>query len=75
MYIQGETLINLSYLILSYLTISVIPMFTWCKKLSVLLKCIKSPKLKLVIELSNIETVRKLVSIRNKILYVVRYQI
>ena len=50
-------------------------MFAWCKKLSVLLKCIKSPKLKLVIELSNIETVRKLVSIRDKILYVVRYQI
>ena len=45
-----------------------IPMFTWYKELSVLLKCITCPSSLLDIELSNIDTVRELLSIRDEVL-------
>ena len=45
-----------------------IPMFTWYKELSVLLKCITCPSLLSDIELSNINTVRELLSIRDEVL-------
>ena len=44
------------------------PMFTWCKELSVLLKCIACPSSLSDIELSNIDTVRELLSIRDEVL-------
>ena len=43
-------------------------MFTWYKELSVLLKCITCSSPPLDIELSNIGTVRELLSIRDKVL-------
>ena len=43
-------------------------MFTWYKGLSVLLKCITCPNSLLDIELSNIDTVRELLSIRYEVL-------
>ena len=45
-----------------------IPMFSWYKELSVLLKCITSPSSLSDIELSNIDTVRELLSIRDEVL-------
>ena len=43
-------------------------MFTWYKELSVLLKCITCPSSVSDIELSNIDTVRELLSIRDEVL-------
>ena len=43
-------------------------MFTWYKELSVLLKCITCPTSLSDIELSNIDTVRELLSIRDEVL-------
>ena len=45
-----------------------IPMFAWYKELSVFLKCIKCPSSLSDIELSNIDTVRELLSIRDEVL-------
>ena len=45
-----------------------IPMFAWYKELSVLLKCITCPSSPSDIELSNIDTVRELLSIREEVL-------
>ena len=45
-----------------------IPMLAWYKELSVLLKCITYPSLLSDIELSNIDTVRELLSIRDEVL-------
>ena len=45
-----------------------IPMFAWYKELSVLLKCIPCPSSPSDIELSNIDTVRELLSIRDEVL-------
>ena len=45
-----------------------IPMFTWYKELSVLLKCLTYPSSLSDIELSNIDTVRELLSIRDEVL-------
>ena len=45
-----------------------IPMFTWYKELSVLLKCLTYPSSLSDIELSNIDTVRELLSIRYEVL-------
>ena len=45
-----------------------IPMFTWYKELSALLKCITYPSSLLDIELSNIDTVRELLSVRDEVL-------
>ena len=45
-----------------------IPMFTWYKELSVLLKCITCPSSLADIELSNIDTVRELLRIRDEVL-------
>ena len=45
-----------------------IPMFIWYKELSVLLKCLTYPSLLSDIELSNIDTVQELLSIRDEIL-------
>ena len=45
-----------------------IPMFAWYKELSVLLKCITCPSSPSDIELSNIDTVRELLSIRDEVL-------
>ena len=45
-----------------------IPMFAWYKELSVLLKCITCPSSLSDIELSNIDTVRELLSIRDEVL-------
>ena len=43
-------------------------MFTWYKELSVLLTCITCPSSLSDIELSNIDTVRELISIRDEVL-------
>ena len=43
-------------------------MFAWHKELSVLLKCITCPSSLSDIELSNIDTVRKLLSIRDEVI-------
>ena len=43
-------------------------MFSWCKELSVLLKCITCPSSLLDIELSNMDAVRELLSIRDEVL-------
>ena len=43
-------------------------MFTWYKELSVLLKCLTYPSSQSDIELSNIDTVRELLSIRDEVL-------
>ena len=45
-----------------------IPMFTWYKELSVLLKCLTYPSSLSDIELSNIDTVRELLSFRDEVL-------
>ena len=45
-----------------------IPMFAWYEELSVLLKCITRPSSLSDIELSNIDTIRELLSIRDEIL-------
>ena len=45
-----------------------IPMFTWYKELSVLLKGLTYPSSLSDIELSNIDTVRELLSIRDEVL-------
>ena len=45
-----------------------IPMFTWYKELSVLLKCITCPTSLSDIELSNIDTFWELLSIREEVL-------
>ena len=45
-----------------------IPMFTWYKELSVLLRCLTYPGSLSDIELSNIDTVRELLSIRDEVL-------
>ena len=45
-----------------------IPMFTWYMELSVLLKCLTYPSSLSDIELSNIDTVRELLSIRDEVL-------
>ena len=42
-------------------------MFAWYKELSVLLKCITRPSSSSDIELSNIDTVRELLSIRDEV--------
>ena len=44
-----------------------IPMFAWYKELSVLLKCITCPSSPSDIELSNIDTVRELLSVRDEV--------
>ena len=43
-------------------------MFAWYKELSVLLKCVTCPSSLSDIELSNIDTVRELLSIRDEVL-------
>ena len=43
-------------------------MFTWYKELSMLLKCIACPSSLSDIELSNIDTIRELLSIRDEVL-------
>ena len=48
-------------------------MFAGCKELSLLLKCVKCPNLQSGIKLSNIETIRELLSIKDEI-YVAQYQ-
>ena len=45
-----------------------IPMFAWYYELSVLLKCITCPSSMSDVVVSNIDTVRKLLSIRDKVL-------
>ena len=45
-----------------------IPMFTWYIELSVLLKCVTCPSSLSDIELSNIDTIRELLSIRDEVL-------
>ena len=55
---------NLRYIMYTYK----IPMFTWYKELSVLLKCITCPRSLSDIELSNIDTVRELLNIRDEVL-------
>ena len=55
---------NFSYTMYTYN----IPIFTWYKELSVLLKCITCPSSLSDIELSNIDTVRELLSIRDEAL-------
>ena len=54
---------NFRYIMYTYK----IPMFAWYKELSVLLKCITCPGLRSDIELSNIDTVRELLSIRDEV--------
>ena len=44
-----------------------IPMFVWYKEISVLLKCLSCPSSLSDIELSNIDTVRELSSIRDEV--------
>ena len=55
---------NFSYIMYTYK----IPMFAWYKELLVLLKCITCPSSLSDIELSNIDTVRELLSIRDEVL-------
>ena len=55
---------NFRYIMYTY----EIPMFAWYKELSMLLKCITCPSSLSDIELSNIDTVRELLSIRDEVL-------
>ena len=55
---------NFRYIMYTYK----IPMFAWYKEFSVLSKCITCPSLLSDIELSNIDTVRELLSIRDDVL-------
>ena len=55
---------NFRYIMHTYNT----PMFTWYKEFSVLLKCLTCPSSLSDIELSNIDTVRELLSIRDEVL-------
>ena len=55
---------NFRYIMYTYK----IPMFAWYKELSVLLKCITCPNSLSDIELSNIDTIRELLSIRDEVL-------
>ena len=54
---------NFRYIMYTYK----IPMFGWYKELSVLLKCITCPSSLSDIELSNIDTARELLSIRDEV--------
>ena len=61
---EASVLENFRYIMYTYK----IPMFTWYKDLSVLLKCITCPSPLSDIEFSNIDTVRELLSIRDEVL-------